>query len=295
MRNATLDYARLVAAIGILFFHSGAPGAWLGYAALPFFLMLLVCLAWPAAQREALGVYARSRMRRIMIPWVTWSLVYGGLKVIDAIVTGHPLATEFSQWMWLTGPAIHLWFLPFAFVSCLILWPIAQAAKSVGVRVRLGFVVGCVSVALIVLLTGQDASFPTPLAQWAYALPAVMLGIAFAITRGFERRGLASGGLWVATLGGMLLIGRVAGAEQLMVAASALWFCFVLPLPDSRNSRLSAELSLTIYLAHPMVMAILMRMTPLPDKSIALALATLMMTLLLALALQWRSARLVRK
>ena len=45
MRNAMLDYARFLAAAGILFFHSGAPGAWIGYAALPFFLMLLICLA----------------------------------------------------------------------------------------------------------------------------------------------------------------------------------------------------------------------------------------------------------
>ena len=68
MRNAMLDYARFLAAAGILFFHSGAPGAWIGYAALPFFLMLLICLAWPAAQREPAGVYAGGRMRRLMGP-----------------------------------------------------------------------------------------------------------------------------------------------------------------------------------------------------------------------------------
>jgi peptidoglycan/LPS O-acetylase OafA/YrhL len=70
-----------------------------------------------------------------------------------------------------------------------------------------------------------------------------------------------------------------------------LWLCFALPLPDSWAARLSADLSLTIYLAHPMVMAALMRITPLADKSVEMALATLVVTLLVALALQRRSAR----
>lgn len=46
-RSATLDYARFLAAVGIIVFHVGAAGANIGYAALPFFLMLLVVLAFP--------------------------------------------------------------------------------------------------------------------------------------------------------------------------------------------------------------------------------------------------------
>ena len=56
-RNATFDYARLIAAIGIIVFHVGAPGASIGYAALPFFLMLLVFLAFPVAAGKDFGTY----------------------------------------------------------------------------------------------------------------------------------------------------------------------------------------------------------------------------------------------
>lgn len=52
-RSSVLDYARLVAASGIVLFHSGAPGAAIGYAALPFFLVLLVVLALPGAARQS--------------------------------------------------------------------------------------------------------------------------------------------------------------------------------------------------------------------------------------------------
>ena len=70
-RNATLDYARLLAAFGIVLFHSGAPGAWVGLAALPFFLMVLIILAVPSAVRSSPGNYARSRANRLLVPWAT--------------------------------------------------------------------------------------------------------------------------------------------------------------------------------------------------------------------------------
>ena len=54
-RNATLDIARLVAAFGIVLFHSGAAGSLIGYAALPFFLQVLIVLGLPAAARQPFG------------------------------------------------------------------------------------------------------------------------------------------------------------------------------------------------------------------------------------------------
>jgi len=40
-RNASLDYLRLLAAVGIVWFHSMATGNRVAYLALPFFLVLL--------------------------------------------------------------------------------------------------------------------------------------------------------------------------------------------------------------------------------------------------------------
>ena len=291
MRNAMLDYARFLAAVGILFFHSGAPGAWIGYAALPFFLMLLMCLAWPAAQRESAMTYVRGRMRRLMGPWLVWSMIYGALKLVDMLVTGRSLGAEFAPWMWLTGPAIHLWFLPFALMACLVLWPLAKVEMGMGARARLGLVVGCASLALAALLTLKGLDLPIPFAQWAYALPAVALGVAFGLTQGLARRNLASAALIMVTIGGLALTGWVPGARQLAFAAGALWLCFAFPLPDSRAARFSADLSLTLYLAHPMMATILERTTPLAEKSTGMATATLAVTLLLALALHRMTAR----
>ena len=119
-RNGTLDYARLLAAFGIVFFHAGAPGGAIGYAALPFFLMLLVVLAFPGAVRVSFPAYLRGRVQRLLVPWVIWSGVYGVLKLAELVVTGAPFGSEFSLNMILTGTALHLWFLPFAFLAFVI-------------------------------------------------------------------------------------------------------------------------------------------------------------------------------
>ena len=67
-RNATLDFARLAAACGIILFHSGAPGAFIGYAALPFFLMVLIPLALPGASRASFTAFAQNRAARLIVP-----------------------------------------------------------------------------------------------------------------------------------------------------------------------------------------------------------------------------------
>lgn len=40
-RNAMIDYSRLLAALAIVWFHSGAAGHSIAYLGLPFFLVLL--------------------------------------------------------------------------------------------------------------------------------------------------------------------------------------------------------------------------------------------------------------
>lgn len=114
-RNGTLEYTRLLAAFGIVFFHAKAPGSEVGYAALPFFVLLLVVMAGPSSQNCSLPVYLQSRAVRLFVPWLAWSLVYGLLKFCEVLVTGTPLHAEFNLSMLISGPALHLWFLPLSF------------------------------------------------------------------------------------------------------------------------------------------------------------------------------------
>lgn len=287
MRNATLDHARLAAAAGIVLFHAGAPGAWLGYAALPFFLMLLIQMAAPTAARQPLGAYAAGRARRLLLPWLWWSGVYALMKLADVVLAGSTLGAEFAPWMLATGPAIHLWFLPFAFVACLALWPLARAAAGLDAARRMALVMALAMAAVAALmlrhaLVQGGTVLGAPFAQWTFALPAVALGAGLALLPGWR----AGAGLAVTTGLALALAGWPPGSTQLALAAGLLLACHALPMADSAGARRAAGLALTVYLAHPLLAAVLMRATPLPDASLGLALATLAASLLLAMALE---------
>ena len=95
-RNASFDYLRLIAVIGIIWFHTGAPHGDIGYAGLSYFLMLLVFLAVPrisqlrhtAHRAPAFLRYAAARGRRLILPWLGASLLFGGLKLTEVFARG---------------------------------------------------------------------------------------------------------------------------------------------------------------------------------------------------------------
>ena len=276
-RNGTLDYARLLASFGIVFFHVGAPGAAIGYAALPFFLLLLVVLAFPGAERQAFPTYLRGRVQRLLVPWLIWSGVYGALKLAELAVTGAPVASEFSLHMLLTGTATHLWFLPFAFATCVAIYPLARLARRTGPE---SLALAMAALGLIILMLRQGASLPIPFAQWLYALPAVCIGIALALVWG---RLVFMSALLAGFIAAALMFGASVGLLQIALAGGALILCVLCPLPATPTATLAGALSLGVYLAHPLIQSLLRRCTPLSDNS----LSTAILACLGGLAIAW--------
>lgn len=280
-RNGAIDLTRLMAAFGIVLFHSGAPGGWFGYAALPLFLILMLVLAAPAAERGNVGTYAQGRARRLLGPWLVWSGIYGALKLAEIAAGRSTVATEFAPSMILTGPAIHLWFLPFAFAACLITFAVVRAARTQ----RPWWTLGLAVAALATPALSQGDTLPIPLAQWADVLPALMLGLMIAINPD-PRRGA---GLALVAALGMFGIGQAMGWQdtpgQTLLAMAAAALCLWIRLPSTALTRRIGDLALTVYLAHPLVISVLLRVTDLPEGSLTLALAVAVGTLALAVAI----------
>lgn len=290
-RNAVLDHARLWAAFGIVWFHAKAPGAGIGYAALPFFAMLLICLALPGAARQAPGAFTRGRARRLLVPWLVWSAVYAALKLVEVALTDKPLASEFAPWMLLTGPAIHLWFLPFAFLASLALYPLARLPRPVA---RQGFdpvLPVLVGATLAALALWQGAALPVPFQQWAFVAPATILALAFA-RAGSEARAVLS----VLALAGLIAVvalslGWTKGLLQLGLAATALALCLLWVRPATALSDLAAECALTVYLVHPAIAAVLLRTGLVETGTISLAVLVCGLSLAVALVPRWIASR----
>jgi peptidoglycan/LPS O-acetylase OafA/YrhL len=288
-RNGTLDYARLLAAVGIVWFHSGGPGSTIGYAALPFFTMLLVVLAFPSAQQTPFFEFARKRASRLLVPWFVWSAVYGTLKTCEVAVTGKPLSSEFHSWMLLTGPALHLWFLPFAYFLNLVLHPIARLLGDTRE--------GWITFAVITLMTlfsirlFQEPGSPIPLAQWLFVLPSAIFGVAYALAEGQNRRVLQVTAIAIVVIGLAMLLGWSGGVLQFALSSIAITLCLLLQLPETLASQMAARLSLSVYLGHPLVASILERLTPLKMETFFSALVTVAGALALAFGLDWLGNR----
>lgn len=258
-RNASFDYARLLAVFGIVLFHSGAPGAAWGYAGLPFFLLLLGVFAAPAAARLSTAAYARTRARRLLTPWLIWSAIYAALLAVQAARNGRPVLADFDASMLLTGPALHLWFLPFAFVAGCALHALARA---VGVRPVLGWIGA--STAFVALGVSEAGPWPVPLAQWIFAIPSLGLGLLLSTEpRRWQLLGLAL------VLGGAAALGWTQDILPLALALVGFALCWVVRLPETAQTRGLTDVALVVYLAHPLVQTVLVWGTGMATDSLA--------------------------
>lgn len=191
--------------------------------------------------------------------------------------------------MLLTGPALHLWFLPFAFLACLAVYPLAQLWPAGDAPV----VVPQVALALVALAlfwAGQTGV----LARWVYVLPSVFLGLVFALARGDRGRALTAVGLSVAVVGIAALQGWTLGLAQQGLAIAALTLCLMIRLPGTPLSMLCATLSLGVYLCHRLVTSLVERLTLLDRGMPEFAVATIIGSVGLALGLHLAGQALTR-
>ncbi len=163
-----IELIRVVAAFGIVWFHSGI-NFWrdIAYAGLIYFLVVAAYFAIKSNKRHSLY----QRASRLLIPCLAWSIIYGLFKVS----LGWPVFKDESLVsMVLSTPVIHLWFLPFLFF-CLVVIDSAKRALSFNIIAGTSAFLG--STLLLTANYWREISFISPFAQYAHALPAVMIGV----------------------------------------------------------------------------------------------------------------------
>lgn len=230
-RNGLIDYGRFVAAMGIVWFHSQAPGSRIAYVALPFFLVLL---SIPSTASLAV------RARRLLVPFVTWSLIFAMLRTALSLKNGN---TPFEWWDWtmiFSGTWIHLWFLPFAFLAALLAPWFQHPLASMGAAF--------LAAGLMAVNGTPDLA---PFGQWSFGVIPVLVGIAF-FAWGWR--------LAIITLLGSFMIlnfGRPSPDNvTILVGTGLALVCLSYRLPANAVSDWCARLSVWIYLAHPLVIIV---------------------------------------
>lgn len=173
-RRQDIEWLRVLACLGIVWYHARGPGEEVALAGLIVFVMLSVVLAHP--REGPLKERLHARAERLLLPWIFWWGVYAVLEV----VTGRAGRWTASEWpvLLLAGPSIHLWYLPFTFFMLLAMDAWHRHVPG-PVPVWVGLLGIFVATALL-LMAAQGVLMPVslkyPFAQYLQVLPAVLLG-----------------------------------------------------------------------------------------------------------------------
>lgn len=255
-RIASIGYARLAAALCIVVFHCGPVYGHYFLVGLDFFIILPIVLLSGDSSRgrfsDALSRYA-SRYLRL---WWIWSLIYLAIGVIYVSITSKTAAEFFQIWMLLTGPSLHLWFLPFAFVALVAAKMLLS--QRISDLVTLLIALGLFLFACVLIMVSPIKSSPIPVAQWLSVTPALLLAIS---TTMFQRWAPAQWAKAAVIIPAVLffIFGVWAGdpytTGRAAFALLVIQLCLSFRAPATEFSGHLTGLSLHVYLIHPALVA----------------------------------------
>lgn len=262
-RVASIDLLRILAAIGIVWFHTeGVTHSEIGYAGLPVFLLIFFSLVTSRAHCGGAAQFVRRRWDRLMAPWLFWSVVYGLCKVAKALCTtdGSSVRGMWSMESLLTGTHTHLWYLPYAFVAGLLIFVVSGWTSRIN---NAGVVLAATALGVSALTAHVTGALGNPLtlllSQWSYALAAIPLGFAIGRCMLIPSRDMQRSLLCVISLA-MLAVCTVlnrAGYASLAVPyeLATVLVCATYAWPSRSNAFVTyvAPLTFGIYLIHPLV------------------------------------------
>lgn len=177
-RRLDIEACRLLAAMGIVWFHAQAPASAWAYGGLVFFITLTVWLGQSGAPVQALPSLWRQRAARLLLPWLLWVALYGAVNRLLGLpfwpASPHPALSV------LAGPSIHLWYLPFVFFALAAADAVRRCWPPRTVLIAAAG--GASALALWpALWRSHSLQAPYPLLQWADGLLPVLHGLLLAI------------------------------------------------------------------------------------------------------------------
>jgi hypothetical protein len=159
-RNQNIEIVRIIAAFGIVLFHSRATGSDLGYSGLVAFTILSTFFAGTGTAKLA---------KRVLVPWVFWSVFYAGWRFAADGSMFHAGLTPLESILFGT----HLWFLPFIFVINAALGQIKSRHLPL-----ICAIAGSALLAATPWWRDFQLQFNPPVVQYLHALPAALIGVA---------------------------------------------------------------------------------------------------------------------
>lgn len=179
-RRLDLEVARIICALGIVWYHSRVRGHEIAYAGLIVFVLMSIYLG---THRRAAGKPAAERARRLLLPWALWATFYSASR----LATDKPAISMDNGALagLLAGPSIHLWYLPFMFMVLVIL-DLLTSRVSGRILACAGLVMAVATLLLTYAWRGPSLAWGQPWAQYAHVIAAVFAGMFFAGAMAFS-------------------------------------------------------------------------------------------------------------
>lgn len=281
-RNQAIELLRIVAAYGIVAYHSLAPFHDIAYSGLVVFLILSPYV--DCAFNWDLPRPIKSLAKTLLVPWLFWFCFYGVLNI-----TAHKPFFPAGHWIAgiLYGTSAPLWFLPLMFAVLVLL----NLLKGKAAPLALFWV--SVLLAAVLLFTAwvwrpASMGWTPPLVQWMHSAPAIFIGMALGLSGRVPRSStipavalllLSLGAAVMASIPGVsipYLIGVVAVVAAAWTGGKSEW-----------NVRPAAACMLGVYLSHMAWLAVMNRITGQANY------VTVTLTFLVALLTTWAMQRLL--
>lgn len=167
-RRYDIELIRILSSFGIVYFHSQVNfGRQVAYAGLVCFVIIS---AWLSVSDK--NVLLVDRAERLLLPFVFWYIIYAIIKIIKGNSVFPENYKIYS--MILASPSIHLWYLPFIFLSLSLISLVRRSCDNS----QIGLYAGGASIFLL-MTSPFWRSFPysPPFIEWIHATPALLIGI----------------------------------------------------------------------------------------------------------------------
>lgn len=257
-RIANIDRLRILSAFGIVWYHiKQGPEREIGHSGLAVFLMISCMLIAVKGHRDN-RLFILKKAERLIVPWLFWCAVYFVFNISKALIQHVPVKSMFDYYMFLTGPAIHLWYLPYAFVAGIVVnWALKYTGQSAikNFSTYILIAAGLLSLAFCSFLL-SEYRINWPFEQWIFGLSACFLGwgMGFLALGPFARR-LTMVIFTAASVCLVSVVLLVTRYDALVVPYSIAAGAFLIPfIRHGRMDKLTAfaaPLTLGIYLIHP--------------------------------------------
>lgn len=266
-RYTNLDYLRILAALGIVWFHTlDAPARDVAYAGLPIFLLMSVAFMSMKPDVVSWWPYVKKQSSRLLAPWLFWSVFYLAVKLWHSSTNSESILGSLSPGMIVGGTSGHLWYLTFCFTASLVIWFLVRQTRSLPLEliISIAVVSGCTLLWHQSIIT-QYLQLGFPWQQWFYAMPAIPIGFAIGRSQLIPEKLQKWRVLAVSVLASISVCVLLWSTEQCSTAVSyavAITLVsggFVLPQTNKFVVAFLPSLTLGVYVMHPFIQDIVFK------------------------------------